>query len=181
MAMVERLAQYATAGKQQEFEWDFTKGVEAYETWDEIEVGRSGPGARVFEVAEEDILAFNRSCLETDPMLVDPSTRRPTAVCASIGCSWSRGCLLHRHRHRQLAAFARGPQPRSAHRAVEPFRIGERIRATITHRDKWIRRRRTTSRTRSSCTTRTACSRRSGLTRLILPPDRAELVRYANL
>src|ERR1700684_4675564 len=72
MAMVERLAGYATTAKQRDFEWDFTHGVEAYETWDEIEVGRSGPGARVFEVTEEDILAFNRSCLETDPLLVDP-------------------------------------------------------------------------------------------------------------
>jgi hypothetical protein len=29
LAMVERLAQYATTAKQKEFEWDFTKGVEA--------------------------------------------------------------------------------------------------------------------------------------------------------
>ena len=65
MAMVERLAQYATTAKQQEFEWDFTQGVEAYETWDEIEIGRSGPGARVFEVAEEDIPAFNRAMIES--------------------------------------------------------------------------------------------------------------------
>src|SRR6201992_3374820 len=72
VAMVERLAGYPTTAKQRDFEWDFTQGVEAYETWDEIEVGRSGPGARVFEVTAEDIVSFNRSCLETDPMLFDP-------------------------------------------------------------------------------------------------------------
>ena len=73
MGRVERLEQYPSTEKQRDFEWDFTQGVDRYETWDEIEIGRSGVGARTFVVREEDILSFNVASLESDPMLVDPA------------------------------------------------------------------------------------------------------------
>jgi acyl dehydratase len=182
MAMVERLSRFATTAKQHDFEWDFTHGVEAYETWDEIQVGASGPGMRVFTVEEEDILSFNRSCLETDPMLVDPEYARtrgglrqhPLFVvqvvfyCIDTGIgSWLR------------SPGARNPGQRIE--LVEPFVIGERISATITHRDKWIRRDKTYVEDQVDLHNEAGQLKATWFTRLIIPPNRSELLRYASL
>jgi acyl dehydratase len=182
MAMVERLARFATTQKQHDFEWDFTKGAEQYETWDEIVVGQSGTGARVFEVREEDILSFNRSALETDPMLVDPefaATRgglrqHPLFVvqvvfyCIDTGIgSWLR------------SPGARNPGQRIE--LVEPFVVGERITATITHQDKWIRRDKTYVEDRVELHNEQGALKAVWHTRLIIPQTRAELLRYASL
>jgi acyl dehydratase len=182
VAMVERLAQYATTAKQQEFEWDFTQGVEGYETWDEIEIGRSGPGARVFEVAEEDILAFNRSCLETDPLLVDPEyaaahgglRQHPLFVVQVVFYCIDTG----------IGSWLRSPGARNPGQRIElfePFSIGEQISATITHRDKWIRRDKNYVEDQVDLHNQDGVLKATWFTRLILPPDRAELIRYASM
>lgn len=182
MATVERLAGYPTTAKQRDFEWDFTRGTEAYETWDEIEVGRSGAGARIFEVTEEDMVSFSRSCLETDPMLVDPQYAaahgglRPHPLfivqvvfyCIDTGIgSWLR------------SPGARNPGQRIE--LFEPFRVGERISATITHLDKWIRRDKNYLEDRVELRNQDGVLKAIWYTRLILPPNRAELTRYASL
>lgn len=182
MAMVERLERFATTEKQRGFDWDFTEGVEAYETWDEIEIGKSGPGAHVFEVKEEDILSFNRSCLETDPALVDPEyaaahgglRQHPLFIvqvvfyCIGTGIgSWLR------------SPGARNPGQRIE--LVEPFVVGERISATITHHDKWIRRDKTYVEDRVDLRNESGVLKATWFTRLIIPPNRAELVRYASM
>lgn len=182
MAMVERLERFATTAKQHDFEWDFTRGVEAYESWDEIEVGASGQGARVFEVTEEDILSFNLSALETDPMLVDPEyaaqhgglRQHPLFVvqvvfwCIDTGIgSWLR------------SPGARNPGQRIE--LVEPFVVGERITATITHLDKWIRRDKTYVEDEVVLRNQDGVHKATWFTRLIIPPSRAELVRFASM
>ena len=177
--MVERLAGYPTTAKQRDFEWDFTQGVEAYETWDEIEVGRSGPGARVFEVTAEDIVSFNRSCLETDPMLVDPEYaaahgglgQHPLFVVQVVFYCIDTG----------IGSWLRSPGARNPGQRIEPFAIGERISATITHRDKWIRRDKNYVEDQVDLHNQDGVLKATWFTRLILPSSRAELVRYASM
>lgn len=182
MAMVERLSRFATTDKQRDFAWDFTEGVESYETWDEIEIGASGPGMRVFEVKEEDILSFNRSCLETDPMLVDPEyanargglRQHPLFVVQVVFYCIDTG----------IGSWLRSPGARNPGQRIElfePFVIGERISATITHVDKWIRRDKTYVEDRVDLRNEVGTHKATWFTRLIIPPNRRELLRYASL
>ena len=123
----ERLAQYATTAKQRVFEWDFRLGVDRYEVWHEVEIGARGRCARTFTVAEEDILAFNLSALESDPMLVDPGfaaghgglVPHPLFVvqvashCIDTGIgSWIRARGVSRPRWRQCRSPVALPGPR---------------------------------------------------------------------
>src|ERR1700744_50964 len=182
VAMVERLAGYPTTAKQRDFEWDFTQGVQAYETWDGIEGGRSGPGAWVFEVTAEDIVSFNRSCLETDPMLVDPEyaaahgglRQHPLFLVQVVFYCIDTG----------IGSWLRSPgarNPRESIELFEAFSIGERITATITHRDKWIRRDKNYVEDQVDLHNQDGVLKATWFTRLILPPDRAALVRYASM
>jgi acyl dehydratase len=179
---VDRLARYETTAKQRDFEWDFTRGADAYEAWDEIEIGRSGPGARVFEVTEEDILSFNRSCLETDPMLVDAPyaaahgglQAHPLFVVQVVFYCIDTG----------LGSWLRSPGARNPGQRIElfePFRVGEQISATITHLDKWIRRDKNYVEDQVDLHNAEGARKATWYTRLILPPSRAELIRYASM
>ena len=62
--------------KQRGFETDFKLDADAYEVWDELEIGRTAKGAQTFVVKEEDILAWNLSTSEDDPLFVDPAAAR---------------------------------------------------------------------------------------------------------
>ncbi len=143
MNELDRLKQYPSTAKQRRFEWDFAKGAEDYEVWDEIEIGATGEGAQTFRIEEEDVLSFNIASLETDPAMVDADHARqnggvvphplfvvPIAFyCIETGMgSWIR------------TPGASNPGQRIE--LFEQFKVGEEISARITHKDKWIRRRR---------------------------------------
>jgi len=180
--MVERLSQYATTRKQKDFEWDFTAGVEDYEVWEEIQVGESSTGARVFRVEAEDIISFSTSALESDPMLVDVDYAQerggliahPLFVVQVVFYCVDRG----------FGSWIRSPGARNPGQRIEfnePFRIGERITATITHWDKWIRRDKHYLEDRVELRNEHGELKATWYVRLIVPETRAELVRFANL
>lgn len=182
MGRFDRLARYATTRKQQEFEWDFTQGVGRYEAWDEITVGERAPGARTFTVCEEDILAFNLSALETDPLLTDP------------GYAAQHGGLVQHPLFLVQVAFycidtgigswIRSPGARNPGQSIElfePFRPGEEITATITHWDKWIRRGNHYMEDKVELHNQDGVLKAIWFVRLLLPPSRAELERFASM
>ncbi|HEX3613275.1 MAG TPA: hypothetical protein VHU88_16420 [Sporichthyaceae bacterium] len=179
---IARLKPLATTKKQFDFEWDFRQGVERYETWDEVRVGDSGPGMRTFLVEEEDIVAFNRSCLETDPMYLDAEYARgrgglwqhPLFVVQVVFYCIDTG----------IGSWLRSPGARNPGQFIElyePFVVGETISATITHRDKWIRRGKTYIEDVVDLHNEAGDHKAVWRTRLIIPPTRAELVRYASM
>lgn len=179
---LERLEQYATTAKQREFEWDFTKGVDRYEVWDEIEIGRSEPAQNTFLITEEDVLSFNRAALETDPMMVDPD--------AAAGHG---GLRIHPLFVVQIAFFCigtgigswiRSPGARNPGQEIElfePFRIGEEITATVTHWDKWIRRGHHYMQDRVDFHEQNGGLKARWFATLLLPANRAELERFASM
>jgi acyl dehydratase len=182
MGRVERLEQYPSTEKQRDFEWDFTQGVDRYETWDEIEIGQSGVGARTFVVREEDVLSFNVASLETDPMLVDPAhaarhgglVQHPLFVVQVAFYCIDTG----------IGSWIRSPGARNPGQSIEifePFEVGEEITATITHVDKWIRRGNHYMEDRVEFANQDGVAKATWLVRLLLPPTRAELIRLANL
>lgn len=179
---LERLAQYATTEKQREFEWDFTKGVDRYEVWDEIEIGRSAPAQRTFLVTEEDIVSFNRAALETDPMMVDAGHARENG-----------GLVAHPLFVVQIAFYCvgtgigswiRSPGARNPGQEIDlfdPFRVGEEITAVVTHWDKWIRRGHYYMQDRVEFFNEHDTLKARWFASLLLPPDRGALERFATL
>jgi acyl dehydratase len=177
-----RLAGYPTTMKQRDFDWDFLAGVDRYEVWDEIEIGSSGTCSRTFVVEEEDIVSFNLSALESDPLLVDPEHAR------------GHGGLLHHPLFvvqvvfycidTGIGSWIRSPGARNPGQLIEvfePFRLGEEITATITHVDKWIRRGHHYLEDRVELTNQAGVAKATWHVRLLLPPTRAELRRWASM
>jgi acyl dehydratase len=176
-----RLAQYPTTAKQRDFEWDFLAGIDGYEVWDEVRVGESAKGARTFLVEEEDILAFNLSALETDPLLVDPNyasahgglRQHPLFIVQVVFYCIDRG----------IGSWLRSAGARNPGQTIElfePFRVGEEITATITHWDKWIRRGNYYLEDKVELHNQSGVAKGVWYTRLLLPPTRAELHRFAS-
>lgn len=179
---LQRLEQYATTEKQREFEWDFTAGVDRYEVWDEIEIGRSEPAQNTFRVEEEDILAFNVAALETDPMLVDPEhaaqhgglVQHPLFVVQVAFYCIGTG----------IGSWIRSPGARNPGQDIElyePFRVGDEITATVTHWDKWIRRGHHYMQDLVEFYDQHGELKARWYATLLLPPTRADLERFASI
>lgn len=176
MHTTDRLSQYGPlTQKQKSFEWDFTKGTDTYECWDEIVIGESAPAQNKFEVTVEDILAFNRSCLETDPRYTDPNSPQPHPLfavmvvfyCVGTGIgSWIR------------TPGARNPGPTLDF--IEPFVPGEIITATVTHHDKWIRRGKHYMQDLIEMHNQDGTLKARSYGELILPPTREAIAEYVN-
>jgi acyl dehydratase len=181
MSARERLSGYPTTEKMRSFEWDFRQGVDRYETWEEIEVGAGGVGARVFRVEEEDVLAFNLAALETDPAMVDLEYARA-----------HDGLVAHPLFLVQIAfwcidvgigSWIRSPGARNPGQLIElyePIRVGEEISVTVTHVDKWIRRGNHYMQDRVDFHNERGDHKGRWLCSLLLPATRAELERWAS-
>lgn len=178
----QRLAQYASTAKQHDFEWDFKQGIDRYEVWDEIEIGKTGEGMRRFVVEEEDILAFNLAALETDPMMVDPDHARrhgglvphPLFVVQIAFYCVDTG----------IGSWVRSPGARNPGQNIElfePFRVGEEITATITHWDKWIRRGHHYMQDRVDFHNQHGAHKARWYCCLLLPRDRESLRAFASM
>ncbi len=175
-----RLSQHASTAKQREFDWDFTADVDRYEVWDEVEIGASGPAERTFLIEEEDVLAFNRAALETDPLLVDPDHARAHG-----------GLVVHPLFLVQIAfwcigkgigSWIRSPGARNPGQEIEqfePLHVGEEIHLTLTHWDKWIRRGHHYLQDRVDFRDRDQVLKARWFATLILPPTRSDLERSA--
>jgi len=172
----ERLSQYPLTARQRGFEWDFTKGCESYEVWDEIEIGRSAVAQNTFEVQVEDILDFNRSCLETDPVFLDETNPRPHPLFVVMVTFYCIGT--------GIGSWIRTPGARNPGQTiefVEDFVPGEVITATITHNDKWIRRGSYYMEDLVELRNQDDVLKARWYVRLLLPPTRADVIRFAEL
>ena len=141
MSELDRLKQYPATAKQRRFEWDFAKGAEKYEVWDEIEIGATGEGVQTFRIEEEDVVSFNTASLETDPAMVDADHARQSGGVIPhplFVVSIAFYCI-----ETGMGSWIRTPgasNPGQRIELFEPFKVGEEISARIRHKDKWIRR-----------------------------------------
>jgi acyl dehydratase len=145
MAVPARLDKYTTTVKQRHFSRDFLAGWEKYETWDEATVGDTGPAQRTFEIAEEDIVAYNRACGETDPLMIDPAYAKqhsPTG-CVLPHPVFATTIGFYTLGETGIGTWARTPGARNPTQRIEisePFVVGEIITTTVTTSDKFIQR-----------------------------------------
>ena len=175
MGTTARLSRQPLTARQREFEWDFTKGVENYECWDEIVIGESAEAQNKFEVKVEDILAFNRSCLEQDPAYTDPES---PAVHPLFPVMITFYCI-----GTGIGSWIRTPGARNPGQSIEmlgDFVPGEVITATITHDDKWIRRDKHYMRDLVEMRNQDGVLKARWYVQLILPPTREAIAQFAN-
>jgi acyl dehydratase len=181
----ERLARHFATDKQRHFESNFLKDVEVYETWDSVEIGRAFPGKLKFVVKEEDILFYNKSLGETDPLMVDPAyaaKHSPTG-----------GLIEHPLFIVQVAFYCiengpgswiRSPGARNPGQKIElfePFKIGETLSMTVVAHDRWIRRGKHYITDKLDFHNEHGVLKATWWLSLIIPPDRAGILKFAKM
>ena len=180
-----RLSRYIETDKQRNFSRDFLAGWEHFETWEQARVGEVAPAQNTFAITEEDILAYNKACGETDPLMVDPDYARQHS---------STGELLQHPifvttigfysvGDRGIGTWMRTPGARNPGQRIEiiaPFHYGEIITTTVTTLDKFLQRGKAYLQMlldfhnqASELKARWWCS-------LILPASRSDVSRFAN-
>lgn len=145
MKGVDRIGHLFQTEKQLSFERDFLSGWEKYDIWEEIEVGREFPGRHAYTVREEDLLYYNRTMGETDPLLVDAdyaAAHSPTGAVVAhplflvsmlFYCLGSEG----------PGTWLRTPGAMNPFQDIElhePIYVGDRITLTLKTVDRFIRR-----------------------------------------
>ena len=179
---IERLNDFMTTEKQRGFETDFRLETETYEVWDEIEVGRVATAKQTFLVKEEDILSYNMSALEDDPLFVDPEAARAAGLDQVIAHPLFAVQIAFYCIEKGSGNWLRSPGARNAGQKLifyEPFRVGEEITLTITCNDKWVRRNKYYLQDRYDYHNQEGTLKAVWYATLILPPSRAELARFA--
>lgn len=143
-AVATRVGEYLETEKQRSFSHDFIDGWETYEMWDTVEVGVERISPHRFVVTEEDVLSFNRSLGETDPLMVDPAHARVNAPDGKL--------VAHPLIIVPIAFYAsvdgygtwiRTPGARNPGQRIEfldPIRVGDEISSHLTTVDRWVRR-----------------------------------------
>jgi acyl dehydratase len=185
MGVPARLDKYTKTAKQRNFSRDFLVGWENYETWEEATVGETRAAQRTFEIAEEDIIAYNRACGETDPLMIDPAYAKehsptgyvlPHPVFVTTIGFYSLG-------ERGIGTWARTPgarNPQQRIEVVEPFKVGEIITTTVTTTDKFIQRDKPYLQMLLEFHNEKALLKARWWAMLILPRTRAEVARFAS-
>ena len=185
MSIPQRLNQYIETEKQRHFPKVFLEGWQDYETWDEAQVGQCGPAQRTFLITDEDVVAYNKACGETDPLMTDPAyavKHSPTGAVlqhpifvTAIGF-YSLG-------EKGLGTWIRTPGARNPHQHIEvfsPFVNGEVITTMITTHDKFMQRGKPYLQMRLEFLNEKKELKARWMCSLILPPSRADVARFAN-
>ena len=171
----ERLASHGTTPRMDAFEWDFTRDVEVYETWDEIRIGDRATAQNTFEVTAEDIRYFNRSCLETEPAMFDDEAPVAHPLFPVMVTFWCIGT--------GIGSWIRSPGARNPGQRIlfhDTYRPGDVITATITHHDKWIRRGHHYMEDLVDLHDQHGTLKTQWWVRLLLPPNRAAVQAFAD-
>ncbi len=179
---IERLDGFMTTEKQRGFETDFRLETETYEVWDEIEVGRVATAKQTFVVKEQDILSYNFSALEDDPLFVDPQAARAAGLDQVIAHPLFAVQIAFYCIEKGPGNWLRSPGARNPGQKLifhEPFRVGDEITLTITCQDKWVRRNKYYLQDRYDYHNQEGTLKSVWYATLILPPSRAELARFA--
>lgn len=185
MDTAERLARHFSTRKQRDFESNFLKDAEVYETWDQVEIGRTFQGKLKFTVAEEDVLSYNLSLGETDPLLADPAHARKRSPTGEL--------IQHPLFVVQVAFYCiengpgswiRSPGARNPGQKIElfePFKVGETISMTVTAADRWIRRGKHYITDKLEFRNERGVHKATWWLTLIIPPNRLEILRFARM
>ena len=178
------LANYFTTEKQRRFESNLFLDADKYEVWNEIEIGREYESSKKFQIEKEDILAFSRAIMDTNPLFNDEVYAKTgpwggliahplfyiaiSFYCIEFGpCNWVRtpGCF----------------NPGQVNSFLEPFRPEEVISLKLRSTDRWIKRGKHYLQYQQEFVNQSGVIKVRRWPTLVVPPTREELRRYVSL
>ncbi len=135
---------FITTRKQQEFEHDFFKRSEHYQTWEDVEFNKVWESEGRFTIEEEDILFYSQGVMDDNPLF----NEKQAASSGPFG-----GLIAHPMFITPIVFWLAGDSgpsswirtpgainPGQTFEIYEPFRLGDTIRSRATVHDKWIKR-----------------------------------------
>lgn len=183
MGVPVRLQQYVETAKQHEFYSDFLQGWEAYETWEAAKVGERAPALRTFTIRQEDVVAYNVACGDTDPLMVDIEYAKKNSPTGEVlqHPIFVTAIGFYSIGEKGIGTWIRTPGARNPHQRieiVEPFRDGEVITTMVTTWDKFIQRGKPYIQMRLEFFNEKKTLKGTWWCSLILPKARADVERF---
>lgn len=176
MEFKDRLAKYSQTARQRDFEHNFLKDVDKYEYWSEIIIGEKKIAQNKFKITAEDIISFNKSCLESDPIYMDPISPVPHPIFYITIAFYSLGL--------GIGSWIRTPGARNPGQQIEihdEFKVGETITTSVTHYDKWLKRGKFYMRDYIEMYNEENKLKVSTYINLILPETRSDVLKFAQM
>lgn len=137
-----RIEDFLKTKKQKSFEYDFFKGAEEYEKWEDVDFDGAYEMERTFSVEVEDIKAYSEGILDDNPLFNDEAVQGPYG--GLVGhplfltpiAFWLTGDA-------GPGSWVRTPgaiNPGQKIEFYEQIRPGDTLRARSRFHDKWIKR-----------------------------------------
>ena len=139
-----RIEDFLTTRKQKAFEYDFFKGAENYEKWEDVDFEGVYESERTFTVEIEDIKSYSEGCLDDNPLFNDEEASKQGPFGGLIAhpifltpvAFWLTGDSGPGSWNRTPGAI----NPGQIIEFYEPIRPGDTIRVKTGFYDKWIKR-----------------------------------------
>ncbi len=170
--------------KQRQFDTDFFKDAEQYETWDEIdfESQEEIPGERTFTIKAEDVKFYAEAALDDNPLMNDEEYAKnspygglvPHPMFLTQMGFWCIGV-------KGRGNWVRTPGARNPGQHIElyePFRVGETIRVMMRPHDRYIKRGKYYLQYKADFYNQDAVKKASCIVTLILPKTKADIRKF---
>lgn len=181
---VARFEPRMTTNRQRTFANNFLKTWEEHEFWDTLTIGDMRPIPGVFEVGEDDVLAYNLSIGETHPLLIDPEYARKHAPGGTIVVHpvFATTVAFWFQRPGVQGSWIRTPGARNPFQRFEirqPIRVGDHLRLWQENREKFWRRGKAYVTTHGILRDQSGTNKAEFWGTLILPHTHDEVRRFA--
>lgn len=183
MKGVDRLDHLFETEKQLGFDRDFLSGWELYDTWDEVEVGRTYKAPHDYIVKAEDLIYYNRAVGETSPILIDQQAALAQSPTGNVIAhpTFLVSMLFYCLGSQGAGTWLRTPGARNPFQDIElfePIYVGERISLTLSTVDRFVRRGKHYITNQNDFTGSGSVLKVRAYGTLILPPTREEVRRF---
>ena len=181
---VARFAPRMTTRRQRSFANDFLKTWTEHEFWDTLEIGDTRQIPGVFEVNEDDVLAYNLSIGETHPLYVDRDYARKHAPGGTLVVHpvFPTTVAFWFQRPGVQGSWIRTPGARNPFQRFEihqPIRVGDRLRLWQENSEKFVRRGSAYVTTHGILRDQSGADKAEFWGTLILPRSRADVRKFA--
>lgn len=172
-----RFEHLLTTAKQKAFDRDFLAQWEAIEFWDTLTVGDPQRHPGVFVVEEEDVLSYNLSVGETDPLFIDPEYAKQHAPRGTILVHpvFTTTIAFWFAQPKTPGSWIRTPGSRNPFQKIEyteRIHVGDRLSVIQENHDRFWRRDKAYMTTRLSIIDHNEKLKAMCYGTLILPPSR---------
>lgn len=139
-----RVEDFITTKKQKEFESDFLKNSENYQSWDDVDFDQIWENDLRFTIEEEDIKYYSEGVLDQNPLFTDTEAAKAGPFeCLTPHPMFITPILFWLAGDSGPSSWIRTPgaiNPGQVMEFHEPMRVGDTLRSRARVHDKWIKR-----------------------------------------